>query len=340
MADEDLDIMRDLQFLLTKNDVLEASRSQVQLCPLTDDGYSGIKPEDRFRVKQNREIESLRREIALLNDQLLEKRNYVVQKSNVASRWEKLARHEFYEKSKALRDNERLRLAVHEHAAFISEVTKQIWTKKPRLTQDLDPVTEAWQSFKLAAHSKLRIAAIHSIANRQYARLQTHLIQAGLVDQPDNVIQSKILPQPNGQVIVESVHHVALAAPFHAIGAAVWKVITDKVNLHWPSGGFVSTEMFDQFTMYQTSTRANNLDRATVRSNVIYKYFVEPEQEIIVWRSILEDERLPQTNLDSVHNESGWIMVTPISPRSCRITVLVRVTPESVHKQGQALSTR
>ncbi|CAK4733324.1 unnamed protein product [Aphanomyces euteiches] len=46
---------------------------------------------------------------------------------------------------------------------------------------------------------------------------------------PNTLLRMKKIPDPDGKVIVEYAYHVKLRAPFLAIGAAVWKVLTNNL---------------------------------------------------------------------------------------------------------------
>ncbi|CAK4316641.1 unnamed protein product [Aphanomyces euteiches] len=359
MADEEWDVMRDLHFLFASDEQLHDEL--VYMCDLLSDSTSDELPDDilaelkvndakpniagdkkkrRVRVKltpentsigrQKREIYELRHQVDLLKERMVEVSQEVAQHKNT-SEWEKIARDEFFEKNKSMRENEKLRAAVHEHATFIDEM-KHILRKKPRLMLTTDLSSDAWQSCKLAAHASLRSAAIHAIADRQYARMQSKFIQAGVLNATDDILRANWFPQPDGNVLVEYTYHVPLAAPFHLIGEAIWKHFSsEKTYTEETSDTVEAIDALDDFTLYRTFRRVRVEDGWTVHSNIVYKYHVEEERKDVVWRSVLEDELLPHMARGNVHDESGWIQVTPLTPTTSRITLLLHVTADTVH---------
>ncbi|KAG9412812.1 hypothetical protein AC1031_015711 [Aphanomyces cochlioides] len=121
--------------------------------------------------------------------------------------------------------------------------------------------------------------------------------------------------------------HVTIAAPFRLIGAAVGKVFNGEHPLRLPEGAEETLEKVDPYTVYQSF---RNLDRDDqVHANNVFKYYVEVNREVIVWRSVLEDALMPRMRDDVVQNKWGWIVVLPTDdPESSRLSFLHQVEPE------------
>ncbi|CAK4761849.1 unnamed protein product, partial [Aphanomyces euteiches] len=163
------------------------------------------------------------------------------------SAWERVAQEQKVAKSRALKENEELRAATHEYITFIDEMTR-VFHKKRRLT--LDITSEAWQEYKLAAQASLRVAAIHAIAERQYSRLDTAFIRAGVIDREDDLIRGIPIPQPDGRVVVERVYHLKVNAPFRTIMASIWRALNSDRGMHLPEGAVETIESIDPTTVY------------------------------------------------------------------------------------------
>ncbi|CAK4344052.1 unnamed protein product [Aphanomyces euteiches] len=235
------------------------------------------------------------------DDKLREDLAYAVTATPDMSLWERAARDQLYAKSKALCENEQLRAHVEENATFIEEMTRAL-QKRPRLS--LNSHSEDWKAYKLAAQASLRTAAIHAIADRQYALLDTVFIKSGLFENSEEVIREELMNQTSGSVLFERVYHVPLAAPFRLIGAAVWGVFNGEHPMTLPEGAEESLEIIDPYTVYRAY---RNVDKtAAAYANMIYKYYVEADREVCVWRSVLKDELMPHMTQGTVHDQWGW----------------------------------
>ncbi|CAK4142159.1 unnamed protein product [Aphanomyces euteiches] len=306
-TDEQLhqDLLYVSELLASPRDSSKSTASQKKLIKASKPCMSLI---DRRKI----EIQELRRQVDILKVRLLDAQQTATGKPNMGV-WERAARDQIYAYSKSLNENELLRADIQRNAAFIEEIA--------------DVSSEEWRTYKLAAHALLRIAAIHAIAGHQYDMLETAFIKAGLVDRQDEIIQ-----QADGSIIPERVYHVTLAAPFRLIGAAVWKVFNGGYSMPIPEGTEETLEIVDAYTVYQTFKNTGN--NVVVHANVIYKYYVEMDREVVVWRSVLEDELMPHMKEGSVQNKWGWLVVAPTKDAtSCRLTYLHQVSPLNQNKQ-------
>ncbi|KAF0684271.1 Aste57867_23735 [Aphanomyces stellatus] len=353
---ESWDIVRDLHFLFANDDELRDELSYV--CDLLTDAPNDPPPaavprsidddgDDEAAVepkaapkrprapvvvpetggtRQQREIRALREQVDLLKDELIEAKRQVSLSVDMSA-WERAARDQLYAKSKSLQENEQLRAVVAEQATFIDDMMR-VLRKKPRLTT-LDVHSDAWRTYKLAAQTSLRTAAIHAIADRQYAQLQTAMIQAGIYNCDDDIVRSGPTHRPDGQVLVERVYHVTLAAPFRLIGSAVWNVTRGNHAGPLSDGAEETLEVLDPCTIYRSFTKTKGAHAA--HSNMVYKYFVERAHETVVWRSVLEDALVPHMTDGTVHDEWGWLAVAPLTETSCRLSLLLQLVPEPLH---------
>ncbi|ETW05282.1 hypothetical protein, variant [Aphanomyces invadans] len=356
MDETSWDVVEDLQFLLASDDQLHDELSYVcdLLCDSSDaspspwDGHdeslsplgantrggaatttatehapkpkpkrirAKVPTDQTSRARQQREMKELRLQVDRLKRQLVEV-SYAQSQRDDASTWERAAHDENRHKNRSIQENDQLRAAVHEHTSLISEMTR-VLRKKPRLTPQMDRTSEAWQSCRLAAHKALRVAAIHAIADKQLAMLQTKFIRAGVFDRPDDLIRARPLPQVNGSVIVEYVYHVTLAAPCHLVGDAVWNVFNGSAAAPGDCAGLVdgaveTYEFLDRTTLYRTFTKVRDEAASgrhavnTAHSNALFKCYKQNDQVAIVWKSVLEDALMPHMTNGAVHDESGW----------------------------------
>ncbi|KAG9407491.1 hypothetical protein AC1031_002208 [Aphanomyces cochlioides] len=249
--------------------------------------------------KRKEEIAELRRQVDILKARLLEAQQNATGKPNM-SLWERAARNQIYAYSTAIQENQRLRANISENSIFIEDLESTL-RKRPRLL--LDVHAEEWKAYKLAAQASLRVAAIHAIADRHYSQLEAAFIRAGVFQCCDEIIRDEHVLQSDGWRMPERVYNVTLAAPFRLVGAAVWRVFSGEHPIPLPEGAEETLEKIDPFTVYQIFRNANETNTAYI--NLIYKYYVEVDSEVIVWRSVLEDELVPQMKKGRVHNKWG-----------------------------------
>ncbi|KAH9122935.1 hypothetical protein AeMF1_005962 [Aphanomyces euteiches] len=277
--------------------------------------------------KRKEEIAELRRQVDILKAKLLEAQQNATGKPNM-SLWERAARNQIYAYSIAIQENQRLQANVSENAIFIEELESTL-RKRPRLL--LDVHAEEWKAYKLSAQASLRVVAIHAIADRHYSQLEAAFIRAGVFQCSDEIIRDEHILQSDGWRMPERVYNVTLATPFRLIGAAVWRVLSGEHSIPLPEGAEETLEKIDPFTVYQIFRNTNETNAAYI--NLIYKYYVEVDREVIVWRSVLEDELVPQMKKGHAHNKWGWVVIVPTNdPTTCRITYLQQITPVKLHK--------
>ncbi|CAK4129805.1 unnamed protein product [Aphanomyces euteiches] len=286
------------------------------------------------RDRQRQEIDQLKRQVDLLKDQLHETKRKSAMTLDMSA-WERVAQEQKVAKSRALKENEELRAATHEYVTFIDEMTR-VFHKKRHLTLELEITSEAWQAYKLAAQASLRVAAIHAIAERQYSRLDTAFIRAGVIDREDDLIRGIPIPQPDGRVVVERVYHLKVNAPFRTIMASIWRALNSDRGMHLPEGAVETIESIDPTTVYRAFRQSNG--NTTTHWNLLFKYLNETKREVVVWRSVLDDALVPRMSTGTAHDESGWLVVTPIDLTTSRLTLVLNIVAEQNH-DGRLLTT-
>ncbi|KAF0684281.1 Aste57867_23745 [Aphanomyces stellatus] len=285
----------------------------------------------RFETRQKEEIMQLQAQVMQLKAQLEERQLNAGKATQGVSAWEKAARHELTEKNKSLRENEQLRDAMHEQATFIEHM-QSIFAKKPRLAALSDTTSEAWQEYKLAAQSSLREAAIHAIADRQYARQQNAFINAGLFERRENLFHAGPRTLPDKSIVLEFIYHMTLPAPYDVVGGACWQVYNGKRPPTLAPGANSEFETLDNRTVYNKYWEPSvlSLDGEGYNmniSNTIHKLYVEDDRHVIVWRAVLEDALMPSMMTGNVGNEWGWIAIAPHpdDATQCQLSILGQV---------------
>ncbi|RHY25517.1 hypothetical protein DYB32_008263 [Aphanomyces invadans] len=339
MDDVSWDIEGDLQFLFATDVELQTDLATV--CDLlgkaeTDSSESSTtvkrkrKPSmaptgarNPHQSRQRQELETLQRQVEELKAKLEVVKLQAAFKREMTPA-EALARLRQTDATMALKENKRLREALDAQNSFIGKL-RACLRKKPRhelLTQD------DWRVFKLAAQKSLREAAVFAIADRQLRRKDSAFINAGLLDCTDPKYHSRTIKTRNEHAVtLEVVMNFELAAPRDVISAAVWDI----------------QERFDQYTLYEQFTEVAS--GVTTHSNLVRKFYCDDGLEhVILWRSVLDDALVPEMADGTVEDECGWIVITPVDTKSCRLTLLLHAVfdpttlPPQVLKQVDNLT--
>ncbi|KAF0694510.1 Aste57867_14626 [Aphanomyces stellatus] len=340
------DIERDLSFLIATDDQLQAELKQV--CDLLgssgssgdsddteaaaeDKGHSrkrkpNVAPagaRNTYQTRQKQEMLELQRQVHALKQQLDATKLQVALQRDLGE-WETAARVELYAKKKALEENELLRESTHHNSLFITKM-QSLLRKKPRLTMAYDPSSEEWQAYKLAAHASLRIAGIQAIADRQYSRLQTSFINAGIWDRQDNLFC--VRPRRDAtSVYIEVVHHLKLEAPFHLFGPVVWQLMNGEHPAPLPLGAQRAIENVDADTAYEMYDETTH--GFTGHCNTIFKQYAEATRHVVLWRTVLDDALVSCPG--DVEDESAWIVFKAdrTNPNQCYMTFLLHAAAD------------
>ncbi|RHY92333.1 hypothetical protein DYB31_005790 [Aphanomyces astaci] len=275
----------------------------------------------RSSVRQREEIHLLRRQINELTSRLHAKETTDVTTFDM-SLWERTAKLECIEKNKAVHENEQLKDAVYQQATFIEQM-QRVLRKKPRIGANImDIHSDDWQAYKLAAQASLREAAIHAIADRQYRRMQSAFIKAGVFHRDRCLFQIQAIPQPDNSFLVEMVTHLTLDAPFRLVAAQAWQVCDGELAIDLPEGAAETFQHIDPYTVYGTLLLPHM--GVQCHSNTIRKYYIEQDRHVILSRTVLEDAAVPHMSKGAVENRTMWLQVTPLPDDSnqCRFTLL------------------
>ncbi|ETW05288.1 hypothetical protein, variant [Aphanomyces invadans] len=352
-GDGDLDVWKDLRFLLATDDdlhedlahvcdLLDASSAEddTQQVPTRSSCTSEVIPgqsnhstgtghkrkmsknapprtdlKNAYESRQKHELYALRQQVDVLRAEL--ERRQAAASSAVAVTsfaWQTAARQEFIAMNQSLRERAQLRDAIDDNTTFIDRMQLLLRRKKPRIPA---PEQLDWQSLKLAAHSSLRTAAMHAIADRQLRRLQSAFIQASVYESAADVFNIDTTLVAKGHVQIRVVEHVSLPAPWNVIGDAVWDVFG---GLRRPALPPMASETLEEIesvdnvhsgctttTIYSTYKEITSDTNLAVYSNVIRKrYRYDAAKDMIVWRSVKEDARMPQAKDSPTEDEAGW----------------------------------
>ncbi|KAF0700938.1 Aste57867_8548 [Aphanomyces stellatus] len=288
-------------------------------------------PSGTTSTRQKVEIEVLKAELKTLHAQIQEME--VVSSSRKMTYWEHMAKIQGLERLKAVATNGQLTEAVREHTAWTDEINLLL-KKKRRLMHPTDASMRSWEAYVLPPFStddagslSRRRRAMHAIADREYDRLQSVYLQAGVLGRNGApFFQSALKPQPSGAVVFEFVEHTTVAAPFDRVGAAMWRAVS--TNLPVPEGGgLVQTiDTIDDDVVYNCVT--NTRQAIPLHSNIVLKRYRNATSVIQVARGILVDPMCPTDASVLVEDVTVWNGVTAdetAPDAACVFTLVIRL---------------
>ncbi|ETW05267.1 hypothetical protein, variant 1 [Aphanomyces invadans] len=339
MTDSTWNIMEDLQFLIATDEELQDDL--VHVCNLLDsdpstDDHHGTKPSTEAptvrRRKRRVRVDNYKMEVTMLRAQVdtLKAQLDHLKLTNPTmdmSAWKLAARRERMEAMRCQVENNELRAAVDERESLLEHM-KRLLNKKPRWNLSESSWDEEWSSYKLAAQTSLRVAAIHAIADRQFRRQNGAFIAAGLVDVTDDVIQATLVMLPTHGAALQAVQVAAFDASWQTVTAAVWAVVTKYRGFTAPDHASVVVEHVDEWTLYDRfNLPCSDGGVDGHHSNNIRKLFQEESRSVLVWRTVLEDVLVPHMSKGAVDDSWGWIEAVPhpLDSAKCQLKCLLQV---------------
>ncbi|KAH9110866.1 hypothetical protein LEN26_003687 [Aphanomyces euteiches] len=351
---DDWDIERDLPFLIATDEQLEGELDHVCSLLLDSPSDSTTQPNETGhliptpqrkasttktpgRNRRRHEILELRRQVKALKKELINVRHQAAMQNNMST-WEKAARAQLYHKQKAIQENELLRETTRDNSLFIAKM-KTFLHKKPRSNAELS--SEDWQEYKLAASASLRVAGIHAIADRQYTRLDTVLINAGLFGVKDSIACVRPKTNSDGKgLYVEQIYCVNLDAPRENIINAIWSFCKDgQLQCPLPSDAQQVIEIVDQNTLYEMYKERSPAG-VFCHSNMIRKLYVEEHRHIILSRTVLHDALSPHMVHGDVEDESSWIVVEDDELNPTNATLRAYSKAKTISRSSKSYAVR
>ncbi|CAK5161574.1 unnamed protein product [Aphanomyces euteiches] len=298
--------------------------------PFDDDDSSKRVPKTkRIRVyTNNAEVQQLEDEIQALEAKLDESKRADESRSNVSA-WERAARHQRVLKNKSVEENQQLQIAIRERNHHIERLQKHVlqlprWTAYPG-----EMIQEA--SHCIPADPVRRIAALHRLVDQFYSRLQTTFIQAGAFNLRQAVTKCEQVDLPHNQLGFRFVHHMTIPASSQLLARECWKAMyTPLQPIRHLETETASWERVDERTVY--TTYSARLGSITSHSNIVRKFYEEPNRSVIAWTTTTEDALVIRQPTDIMHDSKSFWQFTPHpdDPETTSVTMVAHANL-SVH---------
>ncbi|KAG9407409.1 hypothetical protein AC1031_002137 [Aphanomyces cochlioides] len=237
---------------------------------------AGLRKTKRIRIYTIKaEVSQLEAEIQSLQESLAQTKRAALSRDDI-SMWEQVAGQQRVERNKSLEENEQLRVAVKERQDQASLV--------------------------LPVGPHLRSAAMHRIADQQYKRLQTVLVQAGALDLRNDMCKGEPMTLANQQLGFLAANHFTFPVPFSVVAGPFWSVFSGKYLVS-AENAQDSWERVDDKTVYNRYWTYR--DGITCHSNTVHKLYEEVDRSVIVFASV-SDAMVVRQATDVTDEMNGW----------------------------------
>ncbi|CAK4843165.1 unnamed protein product, partial [Aphanomyces euteiches] len=252
------------------------------------------------RQRLREELDELRVTASELQKQLTTMQARRAFKLAKASPWQHLAMQMRVEKEQVLELNELYRTRLQSQIAY-SQALQGALANQPSFGL---PSTQKPTDYSLYLPLENRAEAVKEISKHQYRQLTSALVAGNLIDCSESFSRIEPKTWPGGLVGVEAVVCEFSTIDFRVIAQTTWDVITGAIPDAARSIRIL--EMFGELLVY-TSETSTFMDMAFECRDIIER-FKQPNREVIIFRSVLQDDRLPIT-APCIANETAWIVI-------------------------------
>ncbi|OQS04549.1 hypothetical protein THRCLA_03227 [Thraustotheca clavata] len=262
----------------------------------------------RHRKRHQDELAFLKSKVKELTEhlQILQHVKELEADSEPCCEWKKLAQNEKKREQEVMSENRRLKDAIEEQVKF-AEYLVTILEKKPRLGLLSPGLADQWQMLKLVAEPTARAAAFHAIADREYAKVESVMIEGNLIDRQEES-HSYIPKLINGVLEVQTAVFILYPVHYNLLAEASWRVLRGSIELDPMTGIHASYQLLheiDPNTVYISSMW--HYSGGGYQARMIVKRYIEENRQIIISRSIHEDELHPLVEGCAIANECSYL---------------------------------
>ncbi|OQR81361.1 hypothetical protein THRCLA_11801 [Thraustotheca clavata] len=287
------------------------------------------------RQRQKDELEYLKKAVDELQEQL-HRLNQVHELQDILrppTYWEKLAKDECKKQIEVVNENRRLKRAIEEQVEFAESLANLVH-KKPRLELFSTAESDAWKHFRLVKDPETRYAAFHAITDRDYAFVDSVMIQARLIDATTD--HRKVFPIVQNDIVeIHSYGLMRQPVDFISASVAIWDVFRGVAAVPRLSGSYKCLAKIDENTSYVEGY--TQLTKFRIQRRLVVKRYIEsPTRIVILSRSIHEDESLPLDPSLSIAQEVTWLVFEKIGDDS--VAKYYRKSRSPVNTPTQVLS--
>ncbi|KAH9067162.1 hypothetical protein Ae201684P_021328 [Aphanomyces euteiches] len=235
-------------------------------------------------------------------------------------------------------DNDELKDALVEGSELETIVVANTESdKKEGSAKPSQKPRKPWTTFEVRQREELRrLRAEVDTLKDKLRRMNHSFLRAGLFDRTEDFTKAELKFEANGSVIYQLVTHMKLPAPRDVVMATIWGVIAGSQSEYLPLGLTETFEQIDASTVYSRIVDSRDL-AVRWHSNLIRKLYREPDRDVLVVRTVLDDSLVPQMSVDFVENKWAWGQVTTLDENSCNVTLLIQIGLNEISSDPSAV---
>ncbi|CAK4344576.1 unnamed protein product [Aphanomyces euteiches] len=275
------------------------------------------------RKRQREEIEYLRSKVEELEQHLKILKEVRGLDIGNESTWQETANRMRVAKQNALHENERLKHELEEYIQF-GKALQAVMKKRPKLTVLPTLESDQWRVFKLVKDQTLRHRAMNEIPQLMYQLTEAAMVESGLNDKVDNFESyTPRLTKTSSDLVLSVSFCSTKHFDFNIVSEMAWKLFCGGYGTK--DTKFNVLEKVDCNTTYVQYMKRWNA--APSQANVLYKRIMEPTRDVIVCRTVLEDELNPFPEGVLVMNKSTWVVLEKLdNGKACRMKFFQKST--------------
>ncbi|CAK4692854.1 hypothetical protein LEN26_020283 [Aphanomyces euteiches] len=271
------------------------------------------------RKRQREELEHLRSKVNELEEHLKVVQQVKALEDTSAPTWQKRADQARIAKQIALNENEKLKHELEEQIEF-GKALQVLLKKRPKLTMLPTLESEEWRVFKLVKDPTLRYQAVNMIYQQQYQLTDVAMIESGILDKSDSYeLVTPRIAKNTGDLMLQGAYRVTLSYDFNVVSDLVWLLTHCGLEPKTSGMSYTTLEKFDFDAAYISFKKKFN--SLPYQSNNLFKRCREPTRDVIIGRSVLEDELYPFEEGSLIMNKSFWLVLDKVNDgKGCRIS--------------------
>ncbi|OQR93332.1 hypothetical protein ACHHYP_02644 [Achlya hypogyna] len=283
---------------------------------VADSAASSTAPEkrqalamQRHRRKKRAEHNELKRAAFELEAKLreLQQSRTVQDILQPPTKWQTLATNEAKLEQKAKLENKRLKELVQEHmvtAQAFANLLEKSWHHS-KVKALVENAADKWKQLVLVADPSLRVTAMNNILEREYAKMDSAYVEAGLIDAPLDLRKHVSRYTHNNSLEFHTIVCRHTPLPLHAVIDGSWHVLRGTASIKGFNRYCKGLTDIDADTIYVDGWFVHPLGHFQRRT--LMKKFREGDTRcVIVCRSIDEDEIAPYDPQAPFVNEVSW----------------------------------
>ncbi|OQS04108.1 hypothetical protein THRCLA_20973 [Thraustotheca clavata] len=289
----------------------------------------------RHRQKKRFEREELKRAVVELEAKLLKlqqaKESESSQAANPPSKWSILASSEAARELASRNENKMLKELVQAHmttAQNLANMLERSRDRSPTLSLFTEP-SEQWKNLVLVKEPNFRLAGIHNILDREYAKLSSAFIASGLIDATEEIHKHVCKYVHSNTMEFHTIVHRQTPLSLQAVLQGVKEVIWGTVPIEEFSRQCKELIHLDDDTAYATGLYDHPLGQ--FQRKILTKVYCTPDEKdkkcTVVSRSIDEDELHPYNPSFLYAREVSWLTLEALDDGSTSIKFFQKFRP-------------